>query len=177
MKFILSLLAVVFVCLGAHAAQAPFPPWLDIGGEYVAPDGSRPLALVGQESEGNYNRHVARFTYSVASDGSSSLAGVGTGVYLPAKAVITRSYFKITTQFADSGTGYTVVECEDTANLKAPTDITGSAANAFVEGAATGAASAFVRGIAASCEIKVRAQSDIPSAGAFIGWLEYSLED
>jgi hypothetical protein len=98
-------------------------------------------------------------------------------VQLPAKAVIVRSYFKIITQFVDSGSGTVALSCEDANNIKTATDITGSSANAFVEGESTGAASAFVRGISAACNITASVGGVTQDAGKLVGWVHYVIEN
>ncbi len=127
---------------------------------------------------GLYAKKVATFIYDVAVDGGTvathTLAQTAT---LPAKAVITRSYFKIITQFSDSGSGTVALFCEDANNIKTATDITGSSANAFVEGESTGAASAFVRGIGSACDIKAVVGGVTQDTGKLIGWVEYVLEN
>ena len=175
-KLLLAVFGIFLLATAVHAAQAPFPVWLDISSQYVAPDGSRPLALASSEGdEGVFNQHVAKFIYDVSTD-TGTVAAHGTGVFLPANAVITRSYFKIITQFVDSGSGTVALSCEDANNIKTATDITGSSANAFVEGASTGAASAFVRDIAAKCEITATVAGVAQTAGKLVGWVEYIIE-
>jgi hypothetical protein len=121
-------------------------------------------------------KRVATFIFDSAVSGITQ-GTYSTGVALPAKAVITRSYFKIITQFVDAGAGTIAIFCEDANNIKTATDITGSAANAFVEGQSTGAASAFVRAIGAACNISVVIGGVDVSAGKLIGWVEYVVED
>jgi hypothetical protein len=73
--------------------------------------------------------------------------------------------------------GTVALSCEDANNIKTATDITGSSANAFVEGASTGAASAFVRGIGAACEITATVATATQDAGKLVGWVEYVVEN
>lgn len=103
--------------------------------------------------------------------------GITSGVEIPAKAIIIRSYFRITTQFVDGGSGTIALSCEDANNIKTATDITGSAVGAIVEGESTGAASAFVASIAADCDITLTAATAEPSAGALTVWVHYVVHD
>jgi hypothetical protein len=192
--FLAVFLTVNMLAFGA----SPFPPWLaklygdatisTNGNLQIASDGvgtseiaaaavtESKLSQLSGSTEGLYAQRVAMFIYDTATDGGS--VGAHTlGVTLPAKAVITRSYFKIITQFVDSGSGTVALSCEDANNIKTATDITGSSANAFVEGQSTGAASAFVRGIAAACEITATVATAAQDAGKLIGWVEYVVED
>ncbi len=127
-------------------------------------------------TEGLYAGKIARFTYDVSANGGS-VAPHTLGASLPAGAVIIRSYFKIITQFVDSGSGTVALSCEDANNIKTATDITGSSADAFVEGASTGAASAFVRGIAAACNITATVAGVAQTSGKLIGWVHYVVEN
>ena len=161
------------ITLSAGAQNSPTPPWF----EALAPDVF--LTNATSEQEGHFVRKLVRFMYDGATDGYTSSAK-GLGVFLPANAVITRSYFKVITQFVDSGTTTIALSCEDANNIKTATDITGSAANAFVEGASTGTAETFVRGIGARCEITATpagAATHLLQAGKLVGWVEYILEN
>jgi hypothetical protein len=173
MKKFLALVTVLLISITVYAADAPTPPWFSA----IAPDVFLSDATSGQE--GAFVQKTVRFVYDGATDGYTSAAH-GLGVYLPARAVITRSYFKIITQFADSGTTTLALHCEDANNIKTATDITGSSADAFVEGQSTGAASAFVRGISAPCEITATpagAANNLLQAGKLVGWVTYVLEN
>lgn len=150
-------------------AESPYPPWVD---SLFGPG----VREANQENEGTSTAKVVRFVYDTAVDGGT-VAAHGLGVYLPAKAVIVRSYFKIITQFSDSGTGTVALSCEDANNIKTATDITGSSADAFLEGASTGASSAFVRGIAAPCEITATVATAAQDTGKLVGWVQYVLEN
>lgn len=169
MKMLLVLLSFVLFTT-VSKADSPTPPWF----EAIAPNVFLSDATSAQE--GNFVQKTARFIYDVATDGGATGAHA-LGVYLPAKAVITRSYFKIITQFSDSGSGTVALSCEDANNIKTATDITGSSANAFIEGASTGAASEFVRGIAANCNITATVAGVTQDAGKLVGWVTYVLEN
>lgn len=167
---ILTALCLAFVGTLAYAQKSPVPPW------FSSIAGNIKLSDATSNEEGHFSEKVARFVYDVSTDGGS-VAAHSLGVILPARAVIVRSYFKIITQFSDSGTGTVAIHCEDANNIKTATDITGSSANAFVEGQSTGAASAFVRGIAADCNITATVAGATQSTGKLVGWVHYVLED
>lgn len=174
-KFIYALLIVfgltgTMIYLSADA-QSPFPPWVSSLDAKVLPDGQS-----GQL--GTYVQKTVRYIYNVPTH-LGTVAAHGLGVFLPANAVITRSYFKIITVFTSgaSGGGTVALHCEDANNIKTATDISGQSANAFVEGAETGAASAFVRAIAAPCEITATVAGTAQTAGKLVGWLNYVVEE
>jgi hypothetical protein len=129
--------------------------------------------------DGNYNLQIAKASFSFA-DGDLAVGAHGLGVSLPAKAVIIRSWLHITTQFVDSGTCTYAISCEDANNIKTATDISGTAADGLIEGESTGAASAFKKSIAATCEITgtmADGGSCVPSAGAGQVFVEYVVQN
>lgn len=167
---------------------SPLPPWLatlygDIsisssGNVTIDDEAVVEADLEDQDGEGLYAQRVARFIYDVAADGGATGAR-SLGVQLPANAVITRSYFKIITAFTSgaSGGGTVALSCEDANNIKTATDLSSSSKNAFLEGQSTGASSAFVRGIAAACNITATVASTNQTAGKLVGWVEYMIEE
>jgi hypothetical protein len=126
--------------------------------------------------EGIFLKGVARFVYDTATDGGSTGAHA-LGVYLPARAVITQSYYKIITQFTDSGSGTVALSCEDANNILTAGDITGISANTITTGASTGSAASMVRAIGARCEITATVATATQDAGKLIGWVEYVIEN
>ena len=194
-KYVLAL--VLLTAITAYAANAPYPKWINlVSGDITFDDNG--VTAIGTDkvvtadildgtileadlaapagTEGLYPERVAVFIYDVATD-LGTVGAHALGVSLPAKAVITRSYFKIITQFTDTTTGTVALSCEDANNIKTATDITGSSGNAFVEGASTGAISAAVRGIGAACEITATVADDAMTAGKLIGWVHYVVEN
>lgn len=145
---------------------SPTGTWAITAGSVVESD------VTAQNAEGLHIKRIARVTYDVAADGGT-IAAHALGVSLPANAVITRSWLYIVTQFADAGSGTVALSCEDANNIKTATDITGSAAGAFIEGQSTGAASAFVGSIAAACEVTATVAGAAQSAGKLIAFIEY----
>ncbi len=142
------LIAAVFATLlGAVLAygESPYPPWVK---KLVASDlGDAKLV------NGHYLEKVAVINFDPAA--IAALRDVGAhpmGVYLPAGAMVTQSWFSVQTQFVDSGSGTLAWHCEDANNLYTATDVTGIT-TATTTGASTGAASTMVKAIAARCQI------------------------
>lgn len=162
------LLVVLGLSFTAGAVDSPYPPWIENGikGSHIQEQVSA--------GEASYGAKIARFIYDVAVDGGSATAHA-LDTRLPAGAVITRSYFKVITQFDNSG-GTVAISCEDANNIKTATDISAEAVNAFVEGASTGAASAFKRAIAADCSVTATVATVAPTVGKLVGWIEYVVE-
>lgn len=133
--------------------------------------------MIVQSADGNHLKRIARATLDCASSGCS--VGAHTlGVSLPAKALITRSYINVVTQFSDTGTCTVAIHCEDANNIKTATDITATASGGFIEGASTGAASAFVGSISATCVITATVAdggSCVPVAGKANIFVEYNV--
>lgn len=127
-------------------------------GAQVTPSGGISMTNAGVVSisntttDGLYAVKVAKATYDFA-DGDLAVGAHSLGVALPAKALIIRSWMHVDTQQSDTGTCTMAVSCEDANNIKTATDLSGSAADALIEGASTGAASAFTKSIAATCNI------------------------
>lgn len=191
MKFLSYILAVVlvsvtvFAALPAHRRVKNLES--NIGTTSGASAGVSNIAagavvetdLIPQTADGLHAQRVARATFTFA-DGDLAVGAHGLGVTLPAKAIITRSYIHVTTQLVDSGTCTLAISCEDANNIKTATDITGSAADALIEGQSTGAISAAVKAIAAACEITATVAdggSCVPSAGAGVVFVEYVIHN
>lgn len=120
----------------------------------------------------NKTQAQVAFKYSVAKHGGA-VGAHNLGVKLPAKAIITRSYLQIGQQFAAASTSATIaLHCETANNIKTATDLSAEVAGALVEGASTGAASAF-KAITNECEIKATVATLPFTAGAIKGWVEY----
>lgn len=159
----LRFLFIIGFLFSANAISAtPFEPAVD----------RRLGALDVATGEGTPALRYARFVYNTAVDGGT-IGARGLGVFLPANAMIVRSYLYVKTQFVDGGAGTVALSCEDANNIKTATDITGSAAGALIEGQSTGAASAFTTGIAARCEITATVATADQTAGYLVGYVEY----
>lgn len=132
-----------------------------------------------QTADGLHAKRIARATWNCAASGCT-VGAHGLGVSLPAKAMIVRSFIHVETQLADSGTCTHAFSCEDANNIKTATDLTGSAAEAFIEGASTGSAATMVSAIAATCEITFTVAdggSCVPSTGKGEVFVEYVVKN
>ncbi len=161
------LILLAGIMINVVNADSPFPPWVSQLTAQELPTGSN-----GQT--GQFIKKQARFIYDVAAHGGS--VGARTlGVFLPGSAVVTRSYLQVLTPFTSgaSGGGTVALSCEDANNIKTATDLSGSSVNAFVEGQSTGATSAFVRDIAAPCNITATVASTAQTAGKLVGWIDF----
>lgn len=195
MRFFSALIVVTFLSTMALATLkgTPFQPEVDarfntiesMAGDVTLSDGTSAIGAgkvteamqYATTADGLHSQRVARATLNCASSGCS--VGAHTlGVTLPAKALITRSYIYVVTQMADTGTCTVAFHCEDSGNIKTATDLTGSAAGAFIEGASTGAVSTAVSGIASACVITATVAdggSCVPTAGKIIAFVEYNV--
>lgn len=179
MKKIISTTAVVMTLLLASAlAFGQISPWVQkiTGVINIDKKGVSTVYEPASLQEGNFAKSIAYFVYDVAVDGGTSGAK-GLGVYLPARAVIVQSFYKIITQFSDSGSGTVALSCEDANNILTAGDLTGISANTITTGASTGSAATMVRGIGAKCEITATVATATQDAGKLIGWVEYVLEN
>ncbi len=179
---------ILLVAMAAIAANSPYPPWIDkVGGDFTfnangqatvasaAITEAKLLPLDGSTGALNVPR-VATFIYDVAVNGGTATTHA-LGVILPAKAVIIQSWYKIITQFSDSGSGTVALSCEDANNILTAGDITGISANTITTGASTGSAATMVRAIGAACEITATVATATQDAGKLIGWVEYVIEN
>lgn len=133
------------------------------------------ITLKSLAADGLLAKRTARATLNCASSGCA-LGAHGLGVTLPAAAVVTQSYIYVVTQLTDTGTCTVAISCEDANNIKTATDITGSAAGAFIAGQSTGTAATMVSGIAAACEITATVAdggSCVPLTGKVIVFVDY----
>lgn len=130
---------------------------------------------------GALSQLYARVTYDVAVDGVNSNTPIGLGVYLPAKAVVTKVLYYIDTQFVDDGTGSNGLQCEDGNNLIAQIDMTSFAVGAPKLGVPAPATPTVTDGIAAQCEITVTQSNCVncrlPSAGKLTAIVEYFIKN
>jgi hypothetical protein len=123
-------------------------------------------------ADGLHSHRIARATWDFAVDGGT-VAAHATTVTLPAKALITRSWIYVVTQIVDAGSGTMAISCEDANNIKTATDLTGTAAGGFIEGASTGAISAAVGSINAACAITFTIATAAATAGKLTVFVEY----
>lgn len=161
---LLTLIAVAFV-IGiiskqAFSTEAPYPLWLE-------PYFKRPTMTVGHDAA---RRIVARYNPAVHNSATSTN---GLGVFLPAKAVITRSWYYVTTATTGHPASRVAFQCEDANNIKTATDMSAYSADTLVEGASTGATSAMVTNIAAGCEINAVITGNVMSTGLIEIYVDY----
>lgn len=136
------------------------------------------------EEDARFNRieakKMAKFVYDVSVSGygsSTTNSGVhGTGVYLPAGAIITRSWVDVLTQFAGTAGGLTAFHCETAGNVRAAASLLGYGAGTYLDGESTGASTLF-KPIAAECEIKATVTVKDSTAGKLVGFVEYVVGD
>jgi hypothetical protein len=131
---------------------------------------------VMNEVEAMNSVKTVRVSYDFAKHGGA-VSTIALGKYLPAGALIIRSFIYVETQLVDAGAGTTAITCEDANNIKTATDLTGSAAGAFIEGASTGSAATMVGAIAARCEISIVIAGAANTAGALTIIVQYVKED
>jgi len=139
-------------------------------------NGKGQVELLGVD--GSMQKRIARATYDVAVDGGG-IAAHALGVKLPANALMTRSWFNVTTQFTDLGgaTGTVALSCEDADNIYAAADITGNAADANVDGVQDDTTANFTGSIAAECELTATVAAGAQTAGKLILFVEYLVTD
>ena len=170
------LLCCVIMGVGANAAlpkkdTAPYQPEVykalrDLEDKNIAQD-TRLIAL----EQLPYTRTI-RAEYDVAVQGGA-IGLHGLGAALPAKAVITRSWYQVGTQFVDAGSGTVGVYCEDAGNILAATDITGQSAGSLTDGQSTGTVASMVSGIGSNCEITAVVAGAAQTAGKLVVFVTY----
>lgn len=154
MKFLIALV-IAFSSFSAYAVPSPFD-----------------AATIGRLKLLE-NKKVARVIFDTKSGTNGAVGAHGLGAFLPAKAIITRSYLYVVTQFSDTGSGTVALHCEDANNIKTATDITGTAAGGLIEGESTGATSAMKAGIANACQITATVGTVPQLTGKLIAFIEY----
>lgn len=113
-----------------------------------------------------------RAEYDVAVHGGS-IGLHGLGKALPAKAIITRSWYQVGTQFADAGSGTVGFYCEDAGNILAAADITAQTAGSLHDGVSTGTLASMVPGIGANCELTAVVAGAAQTAGKLVIFVSY----
>lgn len=165
---LLTVLAAAFVIglisYRVESSDSPFPPWMQ---KYFG----RSRVPLGHDAA-----RRAKALYDVAVHQAANSSN-GLGVYLPANAVITRSWYYVKTATTGNPNARVAFQCEDSGNIKTATDMTSYNANEMIEGASTGASSAFKTGIAAACEITAVLTGGIMSTGAIEIYVDYVVHD
>lgn len=187
MKKLLCLIFLVFATV-SFGAPSPFTPKDEqlinkkamklSEFSVVAGDENGRAKAYGVGAEGNQLLRLARAEYDVSSDGGT-IGAHGLGVYLPAKALIIRSFFRIDTVFSDSGAGTVALSCEDADNLYAAADITGNSTGVLVTGVQDGFddLSTVGSGIAARCEITATVATADQDAGKLTKYILYMIHE
>jgi hypothetical protein len=122
------------------------------------------------------SQKTVRVQYNFATHGGA-IGTIGLGKYLPAGAIIARSYLYIDTALVSGGTGTFALQCEDANNIKTASYYGGSSAGTLLEGASTGATSAMVKSIGARCEISAVLGVEAFTAGKVTAFVNYVLHD
>lgn len=182
MKYLIAI--GLFLTISAHAdiKGAPYQPEIDARFDVLEDQ----VLSTSDASDGSaMAQKYVRATYDVSVDGASSTAAIGLGVYLPAKAIVTKILYYIDSQFTDSGNGSIYLQCEDSYNLLYPLDITSFSAGAvkYALPAQSTTTPAVVDSIAAQCEVKAGSyggsnfQGAVPSAGKLTAFIEYFIKN
>lgn len=166
----LLLLVGLLISTTSHAALlgAPFIPEVDRRFDKLETAGT---------GSGNSLEHLAKVVLDVTGNSNLGTSGSthGLGVYLPAGALITQSWFYTVTQFTGSGSQLKMT-CEDAGNVMAATGITGITAGTITAAASTGSAATMVAAIAAQCQVTAdwSAGTGPATAGKGIWFIRYT---
>jgi len=129
-----------------------------------------------QSSDGKLVKKILRASLDCAA--SSCVVGTVSMVQtLPAKAIMTQTYFFTETQFVDGGAGTVALSCEDADNIFAAADITGISAGVITSGVPIGTAGTMAAAIAADCIITATIAVAEQTAGKLNLWVEYVIHD
>lgn len=177
-KYLLLLGLLLVGNANAEIKGAPYMPELDARLDSLEDQ----LDANSEAADGSFMavKH-SRATYDVTIDGVSSTTPIGLGIYLPAKAVVTKVMLYSDVQFVDDGIGSLALQCEDGNNLLAQTDITSWAVGSVHLGVPNWATPTVTDGIAAMCEIKAVASNCVncrlPSAGKIMVDAQYFIKN
>ena len=134
----------------------------------VAPDYEPSLS-----SDGDQKVHILRATYSFAEHGGTGI--IGLGVFLPDNAVITRSWYEVTTQITSVGAGeiaWSVIS-DDVSGILGPANMAANGGVGFHEGIQTGTAANFSTKTTAAREITMDVTVADLDAGFAVLFCEY----
>ncbi len=126
--------------------------------------------LAAANADGLMTKRTARVTFDTA-NGATAGSTYNLGVALPAKAIITRSYLTINTPFVGAS-GTVALSCETANNIFSAANITGYTTNDLIEGASTGASTAFKK-ITSACNLSAVVATTTQSAGKLTAWVEF----
>lgn len=174
MKIFSFLLATLLVATNAFALDASWSPFREKVAQRV-----EALESGTVSGEGISPLRVARALYNVSVDGGNSGVTYPLGVYLPAKSVLMKAFYRVDTMFAQSGTvqntGTIAIACEDSGNiLTATSALSGmTAGNMRMANVSGSTPEAYVSGIANTCNIAVTVARANYTAGKLTLWIEY----
>lgn len=183
MKRIIYFAITLLLSLTAIAALkgAPYMPELDERLDAIEDDIVVLEALpasAAPSSNGIINLRIARFTVDCAVSSDCSVGAHSLDVTLPAKSLITSSYFYVHTGTTSVSGGTIAVSCEDAGNILAAKSLDGAVSGTKFMGAAIPTSgSTILSNIAAECEIVATVASADYTAGKINGWVEYSVHD
>lgn len=175
-SFLLSLL-LGLTALTANAAilGAPYMPEVDRRFDAIEQGAKIKQGVYPQGSvDGVAIKHYAKATYDFAKSGGA-VGTIDLGIGLPANAIITRSYVYSITAPTGSVGATLAFQCQNASDVLAATGFASfGAAGASIDGASTGAASAF-KYLTAACNIKAVIATAALTAGKLAVYVEYSI--
>lgn len=176
MKNMLPLVFLILACFTnfAHAdlQGAPFSPEVDKRFNAIEQGNHINTLYPHGASDGHNVKQLAQATYDFAKQ-TGAIGTYDLGIGLPAKAIVVRSYAYSTTKPTTGASGTLAFQCQDAGNLVAATAAASyGAAGASIDGAATGAASAF-QYPSAKCNIKAVIATGALTAGKVTVYVEY----
>jgi hypothetical protein len=146
------------------------------GAVTIAANAVEESMLAVATADGLHPVRVARATFACTTNCDVD-TGIVSGVNLPAKALIKKSWFYINTQFVDGGAGTIAFSCEDANNIYTAADISGVSVGAVTDGNQDGAGANMTGSIAATCDLTLTASGAEPSAGNVTLFVEYTVHD
>ncbi len=164
----LALISGLFVFNPQAKSGSPFPPWI-----YSYFGNQLPVA------SGIDVPRRAHAIFDVSTGGHTATGTYGLGVFLPAKAIIMRSWLYTVTLSSGSTAPLSTIaiQCEDANNIKTATNLTNSSADTFIEGESTGAVSAAKTSIASPCEISAVVATGVMSTGKWDIYIDYDIHE
>lgn len=153
------LITAVTILLPSTEARTPFGPAVDARFKKLE------------------NEYVARFVYDINSTNGAT-GDNGLGVYLPAKALITRSFIRIDEKLTESASGNVSIGCEDAENILPEQNLVADkVAGLLIVGASDGSFGGYVQSIASRCEITATVANSAQTGGQLTGWVKYVIHE
>lgn len=173
-NFIPSLFLVSMFIASAHASLqgAPFMPEIDARLNALEGGFTIPLTYPIGSADGHQQAELVQVTYDFAKQ-TGAVGTYSLGVTIPANAVIKRSYIYSITQPTTSASGTLAFKCQNASDVLAATAAASfGAAGASIDGASTGAASAF-KYTTAACTLQAVIATGALTAGKVTAYVEY----